>query len=111
MFPGMGKMNPKQMGAMLKQFGIQSEELKANRVVFETDEGKIIIDSPQITTMKMSGQTIYSIINKTKKKTTLFSNNDIAIITQQTKHSKTNTKKALKGSKNNLAKAIMALKK
>jgi nascent polypeptide-associated complex subunit alpha len=110
MFPGMGKMNPKQMGAMLKQFGIQSEELKANRVVFETDEGKIIIDSPQVTAMKMSGQTIYSVVGEAKKETALFSDDDVAMVAQQTGRSKADAKKALEGSKGDLAEAIMALK-
>ena len=48
MIPGMGKMNPKQMQGLMKQFGIKSEEIKFGRNSFieiarkvaKTDEGE-----------------------------------------------------------------------
>ena len=44
MFPGMGKINPKQMQGLMKQMGISQEEIEAERVIIEKSDGKIGID-------------------------------------------------------------------
>ena len=58
MFPG---LNPKKMQAMMKQMGIQQEEINANRVIIETDEGNIIINDPSVTKINMQGQENFQI--------------------------------------------------
>ena len=62
MFPGMGKMNPKQMQAMMKQFGIKSEELPAEKVIIEAKGKRIVIENPQINVVEMQGQKTYTIM-------------------------------------------------
>ncbi len=52
MFPG---LNPKKMQAMMKQMGINQEEIDANRVVIERDDGNIIIENPNVVKIGMQG--------------------------------------------------------
>ena len=58
MFPG---LNPKKMQAMMKQMGIAQEEIDANRVIIESDEGNIIINNPSVVKVNMQGQENFQI--------------------------------------------------
>ena len=58
MFPG---LNPKKMQAMMKQMGIAQEEIDANRVIIESDDGNIIINDPTVTKINMQGQENFQI--------------------------------------------------
>ena len=53
MFPGLGGMNPKKMQAMMKQMGIDQEEIDADRVVIECSDRKIVINDHGVTKIKM----------------------------------------------------------
>jgi len=58
MFPG---LNPKKMQAVMKQMGISQQEIDANKVIIETDDGNIIINEPSVTKINMQGQTNFQI--------------------------------------------------
>jgi|TARA_B100001971_G_scaffold74983_1_gene69168 nascent polypeptide-associated complex subunit alpha len=58
MFPG---LNPKKMQAMMKQMGIAQEEIDANKVIIEKDDGNIIINNPSIVKINMQGQENFQI--------------------------------------------------
>jgi len=58
MFPG---LNPKKMQAMMKQLGIAQEDIDANKVIIEKDDGNIIINNPSVTKINMQGQTNFQI--------------------------------------------------
>lgn len=58
MFPN---LDPKKMQAVMKQFGIAQEEIDAERVIIEKNNGKIIIDNPSIVKIKMQGQENFQI--------------------------------------------------
>jgi len=58
MIPG---LDPKKMAAMMKQMGIKQEEIPANRVIIEKDDGKIIIDNPSILKINMQGNINFQI--------------------------------------------------
>ena len=58
MFPG---LNPKKMQAMMKQMGIAQQEIDANRVVIESDDGNIIITNPSVVKINMQGQENFQI--------------------------------------------------
>ena len=58
MFP---KINPKQMGALMKQMGMSQEEISAERVVIEKPDGKIVIDNPSVMKIVMQGQESFQI--------------------------------------------------
>lgn len=58
MFPG---LNPKKMQAMMKQMGINQEEIDAVRVIIEKENSKIIIENPNVIKIDMQGQENYQI--------------------------------------------------
>ena len=58
MFPG---LNPKKMQGMMKKMGIAQEEIDANRVIIEKDDGNIVIDNPSVLKIEMQGQSNYQI--------------------------------------------------
>ena len=61
MFPGMGGLNPKKMQAVMKQMGINQDDIPASKVTIETEEGNIIINNPSVTKLNMQGQTSFQI--------------------------------------------------
>jgi len=113
MFPGLGKMNPKQMQGMLKQFGIKSEEIEAKKVIIEKRDGKDIeIEEPNVTLMLVQGQKIYSVMGGTEKeKKEEIPEEDIEMVSEQTGASREKAIEALKKSKGDIAGAIFLLKK
>jgi len=58
MFPG---LNPKKMQAVMKQMGINQEEIDALRVIIEKEDGKIVINNPSVTKINMQGQETFQI--------------------------------------------------
>ena len=58
MFP---RLNPKKMQAMMKQMGIAQQEIDANRVIIEGDDGNIIINNPSVIKINMQGQENFQI--------------------------------------------------
>ncbi|NYZ78248.1 Nascent polypeptide-associated complex protein [Candidatus Micrarchaeota archaeon] len=54
MIPG---MNPRDMQKMLKQLGVKSEDVAAERVVVEkTDGTRLVVENPSVTIVEMQGQ-------------------------------------------------------
>jgi nascent polypeptide-associated complex subunit alpha len=111
MFPGMGKMNPKQMQNMLKQFGIKSEEVPAKRVIFELEDGRIIIEEPQVTAMHVQGQKTYTVMGTEKTESAGIPESDIEMVAEQAGVPKEKAKKALEETNGDIAEAILKLKK
>jgi len=57
-----GGIDPKKIQSMMKQMGINQEEIDASRVIIEKSEGgRIIIDNPQVTKVKMQGNENFQI--------------------------------------------------
>ena len=113
MFPGMGKMNPKQMQAMMKQFGIKSEELPAEKVIIEAKGKRIVIENPQINVVEMQGQKTYTVsgVEKMEAGTPGIPEEDIAMVAEQAKVSKEKARKAIEETEGDIAAAIEKLKK
>jgi len=65
------KFNPREMKKMMKRMGIEMdiEELSdAERVVIERSSGvRLLIDNPQVTIMRMKGQTIIQVVGEIKE--------------------------------------------
>ena len=58
MIPG---LDPKKMQAMMRQMGIKQEEISANRVIIEQDDGKIVINNPSVLKVNMQGNVNFQI--------------------------------------------------
>ncbi|SNR47532.1 nascent polypeptide-associated complex protein [Halorubrum vacuolatum] len=63
MFGG-GGMNPRKMKQMMKQMGIDVDEIDAERVVIETGDGDLVFSEPQVTRMDAQGQQTYQIVGE-----------------------------------------------
>ena len=57
-------MNPRKMKQMMKQMGIDVDEIDADRVVIESDDGDLVFESPQVTRMDAQGQQTYQIVGE-----------------------------------------------
>lgn len=107
----MGGMNPKKMQAMMKQLGMNQEEIQANRVIIEkTDGNKTIIENPSVQKISMQGQENFQISGDIKEEAgEKFSEDDIKTVAEKTDSGKEEAKKALEESDGDLAEAIMKL--
>ena len=103
-------INPKQMQAMMKQMGINQQDIPSPRVIIEKDDGgKIVINNPSVIKIKMGGQESFQITGDVSEETSEdFSEEDIKTIIEKTGCSKAEAKKALEET-GDLADAIMKL--
>ncbi len=61
MLGGLGGLDPKKMRAMMKQMGINQEDIDAKRVIIEKEDSKIVIDNPNVQKIVMQGQESWQI--------------------------------------------------
>jgi len=109
MFPG--GMNPKNMGRMMKQFGIKSDELKTSKVTIELKDGKkLVFDEPQVQCMEVQGSKTYTVVGTPTEEKNI-PDEDIAMVAEQAGVSNEEAKAALENANGDIAEAILALKK
>jgi len=110
MFPG---LNPKKMNALMKQMGIQQEDINAKRVIIETEEKNIIINNPTVTKINMQGQTNFQISGDISEEIAELEEDkteeDIKTIVEKTKCTKEQAKEALEKANGDLTEAILSL--
>ena len=96
------------MQSMLKQLGMQQDEIEATRVIIEQADKKIIIENPSVARIKMQGQESWQISGNAREEE---SNNegDIKTVMEKTGKSREEAEKALKESNGDLAEAILGL--
>ena len=108
MIPGMGGMNPKKIQGMMKQLGINSEDIEAERVIIEKSDSKIIIENPSIQKIKMQGQESWQIVGDAREETGI-TEEDIKMVMEKTGKSEKDSKQALEESEGDIAEAIIKL--
>ncbi len=109
MFPG--GVNPKQMQGMMKKMGISQEQLPVNRIVFEMDDGNLVIEEPGVMKIKMQGQTSYQVTGEAvEEEVSSFSEEDVEMVMEKTGKEKGVVVAALEESEGDIAEAIMGLK-
>ncbi len=106
----MPNLNPKQMQKIMKQMGIRTEELNAEKVIIESKDKKIIIENPQISITYMQGSKIYSVQGREIEESKI-KDEDIKLVVEQTACTEDEARKALEESKGDLAEAILKLAK
>ena len=109
MFPGRG-IDPRQMQKMMKQMGIKSEEIEAERVIIESKNKKIIIEEPNVTAIDMQGQKTYTIMGKTREESMGIPKEDIEMVMKQADVDTKKAEAALKKCEGDIAEAILSLK-
>lgn len=109
MFPGMPKIDPKKMQALMKQMGIHQEEIPAEKVIIEKPDGKIIIINPSVQKVKMQGQETFQISGDVSEVVEKFSEQDVKLIMEKTGSSEKGARKVLEKTNGDIAEAIMKL--
>jgi len=112
MLPGMGRINPKQMQAMMRQMGIKSDELPAKRVIFELEDKKLVIDNPNVTLMEVQGQKTYQVMGEAREESAGPSvpEEDVKMVAEQASVSEDKAREALLAVDGDIAQAIENLK-
>jgi nascent polypeptide-associated complex subunit alpha len=109
MFPG--GMSPSKMQGMMKKMGISQESLPVRRVIFEMNDGNLIIEDPSVIRVKMQGQETYQVSGEAVEESTeLFSDDDVEMVMNQTGKAIEEVKTALEEAGGDIAEAIMNLK-
>lgn len=107
MIPG---MDPKKMEQMLKQLGMQMEDIKANEVIIKSEDGDIVIANPQVVKTTVRGQVIYQVSGDVKQEP--ISKEDVKLVMDQSGvKDEAKVIKALQEAKGDVVEAIMKLKK
>ena len=106
MFPN---INPKKMKEMMKQIGMQNEDISAEKVTIEkTDGSKIVIKNPSVTKIKMQGLESFQISGDVSEEDGI-SQADIETVMKKTSVDETAARAALEKSNGDLAEAILEL--
>lgn len=107
MFPS---IDPRKMQSMLKQLGMQQEEVIAKRVVIETAEKNIIIENPSVSKINMRGEESWQISGEAREETAdEIKKEDVKTVMEKTGKSETEAIEALKNADGDLAEAILNL--
>lgn len=109
---GRGGMNPKQLQKMMKQMGIEVEELSdVEEVIIRLTDKELIIPSPQVQITKAKGQKTYQVIGKAQERELEpeISDEDVEMVMEQADVDKESARQALKNTDGDIAQAIIDL--
>ena len=108
------KVSPREANRMMQRMGMQVEQLDdVTRVIMETPSKRIIIDSPEVATITVQGQTMYQVGGGSMREETAgeqSSADDANLVASQAGVSQEEAAAALKQSAGDLAQAIVLLK-
>jgi nascent polypeptide-associated complex subunit alpha len=104
-----GGLDPKKMKAMMKQMGINREEVAAKRVIIEKEDSKIVIDNPSVQKIIMQGQESWQIAGEAREEALGVSEEDIKMVMEKTGATREKVKKALEEVSGEIAEAIVKL--
>ncbi len=110
MFPGMKGMDPRAMQRMMKQMGIQNEEMEAERVIIEGKSKKIIIENPSVNIVIMQGKKTYTIMGDETEEEKGISKEDIDMVVKQANVDEKKAEAGLKKNEGDIAATILELK-
>ena len=109
MFPN---LDPKKLQAVMKQMGINQEDIPSSKVTIEKEDGsKIIIENPSVVKIKMQNQESFQItgdVSEPVMEEVGFSEADIEVVMEKTNCSEEQALKALEET-GDLAEAILKL--
>ncbi|MEM4781632.1 MAG: nascent polypeptide-associated complex protein [Halalkalicoccus sp.] len=64
MFGGGGGLDPRKMEQMMKQMGIDTEEIDATEIVIRTGDEELVFTDADVTKIKAQGQETYQIVGE-----------------------------------------------
>ncbi len=113
MFPGLGRgINPRKMASMMKQMGIDINEVEnVEEVIIRTPEKDIIFKNAEVSIMDARGMKTYQVVGTPQEvpREAKIPEDDIKLVMEQTKSNEAEAKKALIETKGDIAAAILKL--
>ena len=117
MIPGVGGINPKQMAAMMRQMGIKTTEIDAEKVVvFKADGSQLVVSPASVQLIEMQGTKQLQVAgsfsdgeSSGKSNDESTADDDAKMVAQQASVSLEKAKEALAKSNGDIAEAIMLL--
>ncbi|PKM92115.1 MAG: nascent polypeptide-associated complex protein [Euryarchaeota archaeon HGW-Euryarchaeota-1] len=112
----MFNIDPRQMAKVMKQMGMEQEELEAEEVIIRTQGKNIIIKRPQVVKISMQGQESFQISGdiveeENESKNSSIKDEDVDMVISQTGASEERARAKLEENKGDLAKTILEMKK
>lgn len=105
-----GSNDPKKLEKMMKKLNMNVKQVNAEEVVIKTGEKDIVISDPEIMIVNTMGKDIYQITGSVSEKNHT-NEDDIKTVMEKTGKDRETVVKKLEELDNDLAKAIMELKK
>jgi nascent polypeptide-associated complex subunit alpha len=110
MIPGMRGMSPKKLQQMMKQMGIDVEQLEnVEKVIIQFSDKELIFEDVTVTVMTAQGTKNYQISGEPIERTRL-KEEDVQLVTEQAGVSEHDAREALATAGGDLAEAILKLK-
>lgn len=109
---GRGGINSGQLKKMMKQMGIEMEELSGvEKVVIKLSDKELVFTDPQVQVTEAQGQKTYQIVGKPEEEEIgpEISDDDIDAVMDQAGVDKEKARKALEETDGNIAQAIVNL--
>ncbi|MEK6856329.1 MAG: nascent polypeptide-associated complex protein [Nanoarchaeota archaeon] len=109
--PGLGGgVNPAQVKSLMKQMGIKTEDIVAERVIIEKADSRIVIENPNVQKIDMKGQVSWQIIGESREenKEVGISEEDVKLVMDKTGKSEKEVRKVLNETKD-IAETIVRL--
>ncbi len=105
------RLNQRRMQEAMRRLGIQQQEIEADRVIIETPDKKIIINSPQVVKVNLMGQDTFQITGSISEESREFepSEEDIKLVMEKTGKSKDKVVEVLKETNGDIASSILKL--
>jgi nascent polypeptide-associated complex subunit alpha len=107
-----GNINPKKMKQMMKQLGMQVEQIDdVQKIVITTPKGSYIFDSAEVSAMTMQGQTTFQVIGtpRFEESAPVIPEDDVKMVAEQAGVSLEKAREALIKSRGDIADAILSL--
>jgi nascent polypeptide-associated complex subunit alpha len=101
-------MNRKQLEQVMKQLQMDTEEIKAKRVVIETESKNIIITDPEVMEVNLMGKRVFQVSGNVTEEQPV-NEEDVKLVMEKTGASEKEVREALKKTKGDIAEAIMLL--
>ena len=103
-------LNPKQMKKMMKQMGIDMDEIEAEEVIIRTKSEELIFKNPTVTKISAKGVETFQIVGNYKVVERIeISEEDVKLVAEQAGVSLEEARKALIESKGDIAEALLKL--
>jgi alpha-NAC-related protein len=109
------KMDQRKMQKMMKQMGVSTKDIPAEKVIIFTKDKKMVFENPQLTETTMMGQKTYQLAGNYKEELKeveiIINDDDIELVVAQTGVDKEKAKNLLLKNKGDIAATIMELQK